>query len=193
MVEFGLKLQDNEVSEWSEHYIAYERLKALLKRVKAAHTRYEENAKKKPALAAEIKSNYKKGIDLYVTSIPPTPTGNLGNIVESLSSGNLEEQASGTGLWEKDEIAHEEEEEVEEKAALIEKSNSADALPYYDSQSEEQKSSPSSSSHGILTKAVTSVSGYFEKRYETALRDNLKEMDRLQNEFDNSMIEQVSA
>ena len=28
MVEFGLKLDDNKVSDWNEHYIQYEKLKS---------------------------------------------------------------------------------------------------------------------------------------------------------------------
>ena len=34
MVEFGLKLEDNKVSEWSDHYLDYEGLKKILKKAK---------------------------------------------------------------------------------------------------------------------------------------------------------------
>lgn len=46
MVEFGLKLEDNKVSEWSQHYLDYEKLKAILKKAKAAREKYEEFLKR---------------------------------------------------------------------------------------------------------------------------------------------------
>ena len=42
MVEFGLKLSDNQVSKWKLHYIDYELLKKLLKKVKKAGEAREE-------------------------------------------------------------------------------------------------------------------------------------------------------
>lgn len=39
MVEFGLKLEDNKVAEWSDRYIDYERLKSLLKKAKVSAER----------------------------------------------------------------------------------------------------------------------------------------------------------
>lgn len=48
MVEFGLKLEDNKVDEWSSEYIDYEKLKAVLKRAKASAQHRDELLKKMP-------------------------------------------------------------------------------------------------------------------------------------------------
>ena len=45
MVEFGLKLEDNKVSDWGEHYLDYEGLKKILKKAKKAKGKYEETCK----------------------------------------------------------------------------------------------------------------------------------------------------
>ncbi|KAL3926512.1 MAG: hypothetical protein SGBAC_013451, partial [Bacillariaceae sp.] len=47
MVEFGLKLEDNKVAEWSQHYLDYEKLKAILKKAKTAKQNYEDYLKKR--------------------------------------------------------------------------------------------------------------------------------------------------
>jgi len=46
MVEFGLKLQDNKVREWSDKYIDYEKLKRLLQIAKE-RKRHEIHWRKK--------------------------------------------------------------------------------------------------------------------------------------------------
>jgi len=48
MVEFGLKLEDNKVEQWSNKYIDYEKLKSILKKAKAASNHVEELKKKLP-------------------------------------------------------------------------------------------------------------------------------------------------
>eukprot|EP00980_Cylindrotheca_fusiformis_P027873 scaffold22560_cov135-Cylindrotheca_fusiformis.AAC.84 len=70
MVEFGLKLQDNKVSEWSRHYLNYEKLKEILKKAKAAQKSYDEQAKKRPEDAAAILEAHRSGDLSYVTITP---------------------------------------------------------------------------------------------------------------------------
>lgn len=48
MVEFGLKLEDNKVEQWSDKYLDYEKLKSILKKAKAAAGHVEELKKKLP-------------------------------------------------------------------------------------------------------------------------------------------------
>lgn len=48
MVEFGLKLEDNKVEQWSDKYIDYEKLKSVLKKAKVASSNVEELKKKLP-------------------------------------------------------------------------------------------------------------------------------------------------
>lgn len=54
MVEFGLKLIDNKVSEWSNYYIDYEALQQLLKKAADAKKKVEELEARNPELAAKI-------------------------------------------------------------------------------------------------------------------------------------------
>eukprot|EP00546_Thalassionema_frauenfeldii_P015736 CAMPEP_0178913190 /NCGR_PEP_ID=MMETSP0786-20121207/10702_1 /TAXON_ID=186022 /ORGANISM="Thalassionema frauenfeldii, Strain CCMP 1798" /LENGTH=815 /DNA_ID=CAMNT_0020585899 /DNA_START=80 /DNA_END=2527 /DNA_ORIENTATION=+ len=54
MVEFGLKLEDNKVADWAEYYIDYEKLKAILDRLKTAIERKAKLAKQKPEFARDI-------------------------------------------------------------------------------------------------------------------------------------------
>jgi|UPI000581A97B hypothetical protein len=62
MVEFGLKLEDNKVADWSDYYIAYEKLKAILKRHQAIRDRYNELAARKPADAYAMERAYRQGV-----------------------------------------------------------------------------------------------------------------------------------
>jgi SPX domain len=58
MVEFGLKLEDNKVSEWSDKYMDYEALKTILKKASAAVKRNEEFMKRYPQLAEAVVKEY---------------------------------------------------------------------------------------------------------------------------------------
>lgn len=60
MVEFGLKLEDNKVDEWSSQYLDYEKLKGELKRAKASAEKRDELLKRMPpAVAAEVDQELK--------------------------------------------------------------------------------------------------------------------------------------
>ncbi len=56
MVEFGLKLEDNKVQEWSDKYINYEQLKKLIKSAKKAADARKDLDKRHPTLAAEVRA-----------------------------------------------------------------------------------------------------------------------------------------
>lgn len=178
MVEFGLKLQDNQVAEWSRHYIDYEALKKILKQVKQAIQRYEEQAKKKPELAKEIKSNFDKGINTFITRTPPMSSASLTNLTkvastESLIGNKKLQQPEG---------------EADEKTKLL-----SDVAKRVSGRSSPLGASSEGSAgvQSVLRSAVSSVSGYFEKRYETTLRDTLTEIAARENEFDNRLLQEV--
>ena len=60
MVEFGLKLEDNKVDKWSNKYIDYEKLKAILKRAKSGFEYRDELIARMPAtLIAEVEQERK--------------------------------------------------------------------------------------------------------------------------------------
>eukprot|EP00591_Stephanopyxis_turris_P008094 CAMPEP_0195526826 /NCGR_PEP_ID=MMETSP0794_2-20130614/28141_1 /TAXON_ID=515487 /ORGANISM="Stephanopyxis turris, Strain CCMP 815" /LENGTH=70 /DNA_ID=CAMNT_0040657611 /DNA_START=163 /DNA_END=371 /DNA_ORIENTATION=+ len=61
MVEFGLKLLDNKVAEWSNEYMDYEKLKTLLKKAKEAEKICNTLEKTNPELAIEAKAQYAEG------------------------------------------------------------------------------------------------------------------------------------
>jgi SPX domain protein involved in polyphosphate accumulation len=98
MVEFGLKLEDNKVSEWSEFYIDYDKLKGFLKKAKAAEKKYEDLAKKRPDDAARIKEAYKSGNTDYVITTPAHSANNLAKVAkEATESTSLLVQSPTRG------------------------------------------------------------------------------------------------
>ena len=229
MVEFGLKLEDNKVAEWSEHYLSYADLKDLLKKVKQTIARYEDHAKKKPALAKEIKANYDQGTHTFVTKTPPASSTSLAS---SASLANLmkDKDLSGSSQLQQQQLLQQratenaiknqkqnaaksssEAEAVTETTSLLHRiigtPSTVDLSKQDDAKSspeagrslqgdfgstEDQESQSQSGVQSVVTRAVSSVSGYFEKRYETILRDYLKDIDALQDGFDQRMETEVS-
>ena len=61
MVEFGLKLKDNQVEDWAEHYIHYDKLKAILKKLKAQLKRYKDLAGKDQEMGKRLMEAYRDG------------------------------------------------------------------------------------------------------------------------------------
>ena len=77
MVDFQIKLQDNRVAEWSDHYMNYAALKKILKKAKNAEQNYVVlNRYKKSQAANELNSSYRKYDD---------DDGISGHIVQSFS------------------------------------------------------------------------------------------------------------
>jgi hypothetical protein len=83
MVEFGLKLEDNKVSEWSEHYIDYEGLKKILKKAKNAEKKYRELYDKNPSDAEQIAQLYRSGGD-YASPDVISPSVSGGDLASML-------------------------------------------------------------------------------------------------------------
>jgi SPX domain protein involved in polyphosphate accumulation len=54
MVEFGLKLIDNRVSEWKDNYIDYETLQVLLKKAVEAKEKLKDLKARDPEAAQSI-------------------------------------------------------------------------------------------------------------------------------------------
>jgi hypothetical protein len=80
MVEFGLKLEDNKVADWTEHYIDYEKLKHILKKCQAADKRWSDLAAKKPLTTASITDSFYSGVPTPV----PTPYASRNTSKEDL-------------------------------------------------------------------------------------------------------------
>ena len=71
MVEFGLKLDDNKVSEWNEHYIQYEKLKSILVRANTHVKKLQEYQTKRPDATATMVQSYDQS-GTMATPVPST-------------------------------------------------------------------------------------------------------------------------
>lgn len=78
MVEFGLKLEDNKVADWSEHYIEYEKLKHILKKCQAADKRWSDLSAKKPLTTDLVTESFYSGV--------PTPYASRNTSKEDLQA-----------------------------------------------------------------------------------------------------------
>jgi hypothetical protein len=162
MVEFGLKLEDNKVSEWSEHYLDYVKLKAILKKAKGTLKKYEEQAKKRPEAAYIITEAYRNGVVDFVTNTPHTSTTNL-----AFENTTTEK----TSLLANDPLS------------LQNKTDDQEG-----EKSQPGRATSPTSSYG----AASYLSDYFGSRYENNLRGYLKEMELQEEEFETCLGQEVS-
>ena len=161
MVEFGLKLEDNKVSEWSEKYLNYEKLKAILKKAKAAQKNYEEQAKKRPEDADIILSAHKAGDLQFVTTTPSHSTVDLKLMGEKDETSEIPNERTSLikGSW---------------NSAPLQGSSSISSLTRKDS------------GPGPLS----AITDYFGSRYERTLRGYLELRDRLAEDFEDMLHEE---
>jgi EXS family/SPX domain len=188
MVDFGLKLEDNKVSDWSEYYIRYEILKAILKKCEAALKRYQELEQRQPKTASIVADAYRRG--------EPTPSSSRVDLIDltadsrTASSSSLcciNEEKQGNEGSESKELLPNRRLEVE---SII-------SLPNYGSVKDLEGaislSNDLSSSviKRALVKAASDVSDYYYGRYEQKIRDSLKTIDKLETEFGETLISDV--
>ena len=98
MVEFGLKLEDNKVSEWAQYYIDYEALKKILKNAKHAEQKKNDLVKKNPPLAKRIIQAHNNGETNYITSISSMNDFESGSKSENNSRHNNWSGGSNSGM-----------------------------------------------------------------------------------------------
>lgn len=108
MVEFGLKLIDNRVSEWKDNYIEYETLQVLLKKavearekLKDLKARYPEadeeddTEKREDSSRIEIAPWHSATTTLTDTAVAQVETAQFMQSIDSVgSSGNIVEEYS---------------------------------------------------------------------------------------------------
>jgi hypothetical protein len=82
MVEFGLKLEDNKVSEWSELYLDYEALKKELKKAKKSQKKYEELCQQNPTEAEAVTKAFRSGDKTHVTIDSSLPMQDFSNLAK---------------------------------------------------------------------------------------------------------------
>jgi hypothetical protein len=173
MVEFGLKLEDNKVADWSEHYIEYEKLKNILKKCQAADKRWTDLAAKKPLTAAAIADNF----------------------YSEAQRDKITEDSSSSFLAEGDESLT----EIDENEAETERT---ELVPVRTPQQDygSGKGLPDSGSSNSLVgfgkKAVSGLTSgmtdYFTKSFERQALDALKELENYTQEFDACLVKSLS-
>jgi SPX domain/EXS family len=166
MVEFGLKLEDNKVSEWSDYYLNYEDLKAMLKKAKVATKKYEDQAKKRPQDAPRILEAHRAGFSDSVMPLSPTTSrASLTDLVRSPSRQDTKESNFD------DSNAVDAEREASERTGLLASS---------------ERSGLSSRIHSTIFSQ--GLSEYFDSRFERTLRNHLQDIDVVANEFAEAIV-----
>ena len=174
MVEFGLKLEDNKVSEWSEYYLNYEELKAMLKKAKVATKKSEDQAKKRPQDAQRIIEAHQAGVMEAVT--PVTPMGSRVSLTDLVrgAGGTIPEESTTTPAGERPEVSE------TTRLLTIPERSSSDLLTSSSSTLVAPQKSHLFSSQGL--------SDFFDSRFERSLRGHLKEVDEIANEFSDAIV-----
>mmetsp|Transcript_29503 Transcript_29503/g.81084 ORF Transcript_29503/g.81084 Transcript_29503/m.81084 type:complete len:913 (-) Transcript_29503:29-2767(-) len=194
MVEFGLKLRDNRVEEWSDYYIRYEKLKQILKRYKAQWKNFNDLAKKDEEVAKNLKIAWKDG------SYIATPQASSENLTKLQSASTKSEAAtgeSGNGMPADNKsptILHAVsssdvvvKEEVSEKSLLLRDQTGQDKNASYGS----QRSISSSPLGAAILRATSGVTDYFKYPLERKLKDALKPLDKSSVEFEATLREDI--
>lgn len=165
MVEFGLKLEDNKVSEWADKYIDYERLKEILKKAQAAIKKKDEMMQRQPELAAVIAKAFVAGSKVFVS--PPLSQASMGistsSIIEGIAFHDSVSVADTRSA-------------SDEKAAFLEH---RDVLGSYGSESSFQQ-------------LISSVTGIFSKtQFEANIRTRLQEVVDYHTQFEDALLTEV--
>lgn len=187
MVEFGLKLEDNKVSEWTDKYINYEKLKSLLKKAELSKLRYEELCKRHPEIAARIKQAFDNGIDSRIQS-PQGSSLTLATLTDSATASPVDANPTTTTttattvsmIMSEGSLDRSEHEPSETTNLLAESSR-------YGSHT----SLSSAALSNVIQRAVTGVADYFGNSYERQLRDSLKDLTERKAEFGDVLVKEL--
>mmetsp|Transcript_7021 Transcript_7021/g.7743 ORF Transcript_7021/g.7743 Transcript_7021/m.7743 type:complete len:901 (-) Transcript_7021:67-2769(-) len=129
MVEFGLKLEDNKVSEWSEHYLDYEALKKVLKKAKKIQKNYTEICQQNPIEADAVTKVYHSGNKTHVVMSNSLSMHNFSTITKS-KTGQDKEQKDNSYQQRNDNDKDEEVGTSTEKTALLKDQNIKPSLSH---------------------------------------------------------------
>ena len=193
MVEFGLKLEDNKVAEWNEHYIEYEKLKSILTRASISVKKLEDWTQKRSETASIVQA-YKIGIETPFQST----TDLVGQDVAPALSASVTGDSSKCNL----NTIHEDVNTQEKPQPSTETSElicPAPSSSYGAIGSNLESLSPSGSGNEskrnlisrALVKASSGVSDYLQRSFERSVRDTLKDIDSVALEFDDCFRENM--
>lgn len=172
MVEFGLKLEDNKVSEWGEHYLDYEGLKKILKKAKKAEKKYKETCDENPTEAEAVTKAYRSGA--YDGMRHVLSTQDVSTMIKQSKDNpvkNLEGVPSERQTKKVRADTDEETGQVSERSALLMHQESSDAR----------------TSVGIvcaISKVATNMLNSTANAFERKVRKNLEEIDNQTSAFD---------
>ena len=198
MVEFGLKLEDNKVAEWSEHYINYEKLKEILKKAKNAQKKCDEQAKKRPNDAKKIIEAHKNGDSNYVTI---TPLGSRTNLAAAANEGAVVSMTPPplaippSGGTQQQPL-----EPITERSSLLGAGSPGGSTTHPSGGGggggTGSASASVSSERGAFESrdsalSLSGISDYFGSRYERSIREYLKEIDKREVQFDELFTSEV--
>lgn len=207
MVEFGLKLEDNKVADWSDNYIRYEKLKEILKKAGAAAQRYEDLAQKHPDRAARVHEEFRQGsatpknggsvtdLTTYFTTAATSGTATkttIGSILVETSAFTPQGQNYGSNpvtdtvtpnlLFASGPPSQQPNQQQQQHQRQEQQSSFADAnIGYHPPQSE-----------NAFSWAISGVSDYISRAYERQVRELLKEKARLSTEFRDELYQDIS-
>jgi hypothetical protein len=168
MVEFGLKLEDNKVAAWGDHYIRYELLKESLDKCQKAQTKLDQLKEKRPDTFQTVQDSLRNG-----TATPKASRDNLTDL-------GFSEQLSARSAQALHSI-REREHESEQEEPLIPTAE-ASAETGYGSIFE----GPS-----LLKRSVSTLSDYLGISFERQVRDATKDLDKHTQEFDALLLEDI--
>jgi xenotropic and polytropic retrovirus receptor 1 len=202
MVEFGLKLEDNKVSDWADEYIDYETLKAILDKLKTAQKKRDELIQRRPDVASEIQSNLKRELDHSGESISMTRSTSMQRLSFEDFQEKLNTVTAATTMStssEKHPLLH--------KRDLFPTSNISNNVSstYYgtqDSSTEPPSNTTTLNLPSVVTSttarvagvlsSTSSTSGYMSfARYEKQLLDALQQVEELHCKFQEELLHQV--
>lgn len=182
MVEFGLKLEDNKVAEWSEHYIRYERLKSVLKKCQHALERYNTLHAKRPEVASKVEEAYRKGLPTPGSSrIDLTALAEPTNTSVTSSPSSQQQQPPPSSMDRED-------------SALLSSQHAAgggDSSSYHSITSSVRRSESTGVLSRVIETATSGVSEYFQKSYERQVKDALSLVDKRTMEFEKDLLTDI--
>lgn len=190
MVEFGLKLEDNKVADWSDQYISYDKLKTILSRGGAIVVKLDELTLKKPAFAQQIIKAYKAGLPT-----PHSSTLDLSALDSTLSgqdySGALNTVAESVHEDELTPIKSPKPSEFQKVRSTPSAYGSTDSISSFAGGAAEFDSSGNLLSR-VLKKTTSNVTDFFQKSFERSVRDALKDIDAIAEEFDRCLLDNIA-
>lgn len=195
MVEFGLKLEDNKVADWSDRYIEYEKLKAILKKSKSAVQRLQDLREKKPQEVEAAIDRFRKGLPTPFPSqndLASLDTNSLRSVPRKSEHGDNISLKGITEGSERSSAASETAKLVEAQPTTTFYGGTAD-IPFPPPQPEELQRTDSSGnliSRAFYT-AASGVSDYFQKSFERTVRETLKDIDKNAEEFEECLNENI--